>query len=445
MTTSLGQLLSSTKNRGDGLINSARALQKELIYKPTAWDARMTVGRIGRQPRVVANRVVNYDAIAKMFRGSVFICASAIANKAASVGVKVNYVRDGRHGPIREHVSISHPLYELLMEPRPGGTLFNFLYEISLWLQLYGDAYFRMHKNWFGIPDRLELLSPQWVDIIPGEDDVIESYRVHTLYMGTEAYEVKRKDMVHFQNPNPDKSSNRRFYGLSTCLAMEQTINLEEAMYSRLNHKMSNYARPGMVFATKKRLNEIQLKQHIEAIMNQHRLAEHEGRPMVLHDEMELVAGGDNAREQELDFRGSLEDTLKLTSGGFGVPLAVVGLAPDQTRSNAEASLYSFAHHRLNPHLTQISQVLTNQLAHRFAPDLEIQVGPFDVRDYRELVNAMQVGARIGLFTTNEGRQELYGMPPLENGGDNIVLPAGVMESGFGNLSDQDRLLAETR
>ena len=435
----LGKLLTTAKHQGRGMVLNAqnqqlRRIEKSgLIYKPKDWFAQMAVGRSGLFPRTAAQPTVEYTQLCQMFRNSVYICSNAIADKVASIGIRVNRVRSGKLGPVREHVSTSHPLYELMQEPYPRGTLFDFLYQLTVWLQICGDAYFRKHRNVFLIPDRLELLSPQWVKIIPSEETFIHGSRVNTLYLGTESYDIDRNDMVHIQKKNPDWSSTRRFYGLSTCIATESTIQLEQEMYNRLRHKTSNFAKPGLIFGTKKRLNDVQMTSQINAIMNQHRLAEHEGRPMLLHDEMELLAGGDGAQSQELDFRGSLEDTLKLTAGAFGVPLAVVGMVGELNKANAEAALSSFAQNKLNPLLTQISQTLTNQLAHDFDPDLEIQIGPFEVRDYKEMVNAMQVGSRIGAITSNEMRDRMFNLPPLEVGGDQVMLPAGVLPGTSGN------------
>jgi len=148
---------------------------------------------------------------------------------------------------------------------------------------------------------------------------------------------------------------------------------------------------------------------------------------------MELISGADG-KQQELDYRGSLGDTLKITSAAFGVPLAVVGIVENQNKSNAEAALYTFAVNKLNPLLVQYSQILTTQLARDFGPDLIVEIGPFTVRDYREIVNGAQALWRAGAITPNEIRDHLLGLPPLDDGGDTPVLPAGVELASYGNM-----------
>lgn len=406
-----------------------------MLYKPKDWFAEMAVGRTGI-PKSVASPTVDVNHLIRLFRGSVFICAGAIAEKAASMEAKVYRMRDRKSGPYKEKVSRNHPLIRLLQEPHPRLTSFDMHYQNFGWLQICGDAYMHKQRNNFGIPVRLNPLSPQWVQVIPGQMNFVDSYRVNSLYMGTQEWDIDHSEILHFQKKSLDWSSNRRFYGFSTIIAAENTVQLEAEMLSRLRHKFSNLSNPGLIFKTQRRLNEAQLKQNLDAIWSQHRLAEHEGKPMLVHDDMELISGADG-KIQELDYRGSLEDTLRITSAAFGVPLAVVGLTEGKSKANAESELYSFAHNKLNPMLTSYSQTLTNQLAKDFCYDeneqLAIEVGPFTVRDYKEMVNAAQALWRAGAITPNEIRDHLLGMPPLDVGGDVPLLPAGVVEASYGN------------
>ena len=290
----------------------------------------MAVGR-SSLPKTTAAPTVMYDQLLKLFRGSVFICAGAIAEKAASQEAKVSRQRMKKSGVYKERVSFNHPCVRLLQEPHPRLTAFDMHYQNFGWLQICGDAYMHKQKNGFGIPVRLNPLSPQWVQLIPGNENFVEAYRVNSQYLGTQQWDINHADMLHFQKKSLDWSSNRRFYGFSTIIAAENTIQLEAEMLSRLRHKFSNLSNPGLIFKTQRRLNEAQLKQNLDAIWSQHRLAEHEGKPMLVHDDMELISGADG-KVQELDYRGSLEDTLRITSAAFGIPLTVVGLMGDQNR-----------------------------------------------------------------------------------------------------------------
>ncbi len=446
ITSDLSETLMASRLRGEAIVRNSRLserIQKEnTIYQPTDWWAKLGVGKTGTWPKTTASPTVLYDQLINLCKGSVFICAGAVADKAASMDANVYRMRSRKSGDYKERVSRNHPLDILLHKPHPQLTAFDMHYLNFGWLQICGDSYMYKHKNAWGIPDQLVPLSPQWVKIIPGELNFIEGYRVDAMYLGTNQWDIPYKEMLHFQKKSLDWSSTRRFYGMSTVIAAENTIQLEAEMLSRLRHKFSNLANPGMIFKTKRRLSEAQLKQNLDAIWMQHRLAEHEGRPMLVHDDMELISGADG-KVQELDYRGSLEDTLKITSAAFGVPLAVLGMVDEANKSNAEAQLYTFAHNKLNPMLTAYSQTLTNQLASDFPDeDLVIEIGPFTVRDYKEVVNASQALWRAGAITPNEIRDHLLNLPPLDLGGDVPVLPAGVVQAPYGNTDGRGHLNA---
>lgn len=442
----LSTILNEARVKSESLVRGsgfASRIQKGSdLYIPKDWMAEFASGGNRSFPKTTASPHVMYDQLLQLFRGSVFICAGAIADKAASMKTNVYRIRQRKSGEYREKVSRNHPCVLLMENPHPCLTPFDMHYQNIGWLQICGDAYMHKQKNRFGIPVRLNPLSPQWVKVIPGETNFVDGYRVNSLYMGSREWDIPRSEMVHIQKRSLDWSSTRRFYGMSTIIAAENTVQLEAEMLQRLRHKFSNLANPGLIFKTKRRLNEAQLKQNLDAIWMQHRLAEHEGKPMLVHDDMELISGADG-KSQELDYRGSLDDTLKITSAAFGVPLAVVGLTDSQNKSNAEAQLATFASNKLNPMLCQYSQILTRDVARDFEDDLVIEIGPFTVRDYREIVNGAQALWRAGAVTPNEIRDQLLGLPPLDIGGDTPVLPAGVQLAGYGN-DEGDGLRAAT-
>lgn len=389
----------------------------------------------GSGARTSADWANNHDQLLRLYRGSVFIAAGAIAKKVASVGAKV-YRIDLREksGTVHKYpVSHEHPLAELLACPNENGcTAFDLHYLVTAWKLLCGNSYIWKWKNAFGIPTQIFPVSPQWVRVIPDSNNFIAGYRISARYWGSSQWDVRKAEMIHIKEENPDQFGVQRFYGFPTTVAVENTIELENEMFKRLRHTFNNYARPGLVFGTERRLQPHQLTQQVAEILSQHRVAEHTGKPMIVHDNMKLLAGM-NDQQKELDYRGSLETTLKFTAAVFGVPLAVVGLMADQNRANAEAALYTFSHNTLNPFLEQYSQALTIGLAKDYGPDIRIQIGPFHVRDMQEVQKSMETAWRCGAVTPNEVRDRLLDLPPMTIGGDNPVVPAGSIMANWGN------------
>lgn len=395
----------------------------------------MAVGPVGRYKQV-ADWYANQDELVKLYSGSVYIAAGAIARKIASTEAVVKRVRYcPKSGTVKkDRVSPNHPLCQLLQNPNDEDEPYDLHYLTTAWKLICGDAYIEQVPNGFGRPCRLHPMPPQWIKPIMSQHSLISGYRVDGRFLGCFQYDVPREEMIHIKENSLDKSNNRRFYGYPVPLAVQNAIELEHSMLQRLKYRFDNLAEPGLIFGTDERLSPASLKQRMHEVWSQHRFQEDTGKPMFLHNKTKLLAGGDGAKQKELDYRGSLESTRQFITSTIGVPLAVVGLVSDQNRANAEAALYTFAHNTVNPHLTQYSQVLTRQLARRFEPDLEIQLGPFRVIDLKDLIHSVEICLKGGAITPNEVRDVLMNLPPMMTGGDSPVLQAGMASSNFGNF-----------
>lgn len=430
----LSDLLTTGSLQAEVWASQHRAPLRKERLAPSDWFAKIAVGGTQPQPRATAEWYANYDELVKMFKGSVYIAAGAIARKIASLGISVVRRSWSKTGLKKEPVSDAHPLVELLNNPSDYQVPYEMHYRAIAWQLLCGDSYLWKIKNGFGTPITMEQLSPQWVKPIQSGARFIDGYRVYSRYLSSEPWDIPREEMIHIREPNIDMTAQKRYFGFPVVLAAENTAELEKEMFKRLRYTFNNYARPGLIFGTKKRLSDKQLEQQWGAIHSQHRLAEQSGNPMLVHDEMELLAGADRTTA-ELDYLGSLEATLKFTCAVFGVPLAVIGLVQETNRASAEAAMYTFATNTINPRLVHYSQMLTKDLAKDFDDDLEVQVGPFEVDNLQDVLRSVEVCWRAGAATPNEVRDRLLGLPPLQNGGDNPVLSAGSELATYGNAT----------
>lgn len=412
--------------------------------------SRMFVGEFHQPDKGIqrtAEWSANYESLLKLYKGSVFICVGAVARCVASAGVRVFRKYVNKTGEHREPVSSDHPLVDLLSNPNPFCSAYSLHFFNAGWRLLCGNSYVHKVRNGFQTPVALWPLSPQHVKVIPDSANFIKGYRINAYYYGASDWEVDRSEMIHLKETSLDQSGTQRFYGYPPALAAENTIELENDMYARLRHNLSNFANPGLVFKTKKRLHPHMLAQLVNEIVAQHKLAEHTGRPMVVHDDMELISGINN-KEKELDYRGSLADMLKITAAVFGVPLPVLGVVGDNNRAEAEAAIISWGKYRLNPELKDYGQCLTQCLATDFERDrnsrskLEIQVGPFDTTNPTDLVKSFEAAGKLGSATPNEVRDALLDLPPFKEGGDKPILQAGVQEGVYGNSPGYGRSVA---
>lgn len=70
----------------------------------------------------------------------------------------------------------------------------------------------------------------------------------------------------------------------------EEVIESEKATLSKTQETFNNFALPGMIFKTNRRLSGEQLKQAQERIFGQYEIMKSSGTPMILDDGMELVS-----------------------------------------------------------------------------------------------------------------------------------------------------------
>lgn len=75
-------------------------------------------------------------------------------------------------------------------------------------------------------------------------------------------------------------------------LGVAVPIEIQKEMLDRLRIQQANYAKPGMVFRTNQRLSDPEIRQQVEEIWRQHRLAEQFGEPKILHNGAAFTPNG---------------------------------------------------------------------------------------------------------------------------------------------------------
>ena len=390
-----------------------------------------------------AQWILDRTEFVRHYRNSVYIGGSAIGRKMAMQEAKCFRRITKRSGVKDEPLKINHPLCQLFREVNPIMTEWDLWYYTEVWKLLVGDSFWWKARNGFGTPVQIWPIPPQWVWAIPSATEYIGSYKVEGFF-GT-AQEVPASEIVHIKEPNMDWSGNGRFYGSPPLVASANTVDIEQAMFTRLYHSFRNYAPPGLIFSTDQRMQDAQLRQVYNTIINQHSLAEHTGRPMILHSGLKPhFPGGGSSGVMEMDYAQSLDATLTLTLAIMGVPKGVVGLVADQNRANLQAAIEAFCENTINPRLVQNGQHLTYGIARDFEPDgsLIVKFDPCTVNDAEQLRKDIETSAKYGATDPNEIREALSGRKDYVVGGNRPLVNAGMVEATFGNdegiLDDPD-------
>ncbi len=410
--------------------------RKPVIQKKIDWLARMGGNSQWTNGKRPVAPVRDYGELLRLYRGSFAIAAGVYARSIACRQITVKRRRIRKSGIEYEDVSPNHMLCETLENPNAYDTSFDLHFKTILLNTIFGDSYLLKSRNFFGTVNEITPLYPQWVEVIPGIDEYIAGYRVSAWRWGAPGYDVPRKEIVRMQTFNADSSGNNPFYGTPVASLTEDTVELEAEMFSRVRHKLNNFARPGLIFGTEDRLSSIQLEQNAHEIWSQHSAAEQTGKPMIVHSKMKLLAGGDAGKTEEIDYLESLQTTQKTNSSAVGVPLSVIGLLSDVNRASAEAAMYTYAVNIINPDCIRYGQRLTKDLALDYEPDLIVYIAPLDTNSRQDVIKAVEACWRSGAMTPDEIRDFLMNLPPFKKGGDKPILPAGSMIASYGNDPD---------
>lgn len=380
-------------------------------------------------PGVPASWTENRDQYSRQFIGSTYIAIGAIARMAAMQEAKVKWRREKKGRVVYEDVSPSHPLCQLLEYVNEQLTQWDLWYYMVGWRFLCGDSFTFKAMNGFGITKMLHPIPPQWVHVIPDENNFIAGYRVQPQWGGE--FFIPHQAVIHLQNPSLDWSSTGRYYGMPSVKAAAVTIELENEMFKRRYYKEKSLCRPGLIFKTPRILQPKQLQQLWGNVTAQWSMAENTGRPMILHGDLDLVDDLSN-KGQELDYTTSLDKTLEYSLAVHGVPKTVVGMA-DANKAAFDASLKQFCMFTMNPLLKQMSQHLTHDLAHDFDPELEIKLGPCNVDDQDALRKDIELMIKAGAITPDEVRHRLRDMPALDGDiGSKPIMVSGFQRVGSG-------------
>ncbi len=145
-----------------------------------------------------------------------------------------------------EEVTGSHPLTDLLASANPFLNGFDLATLRILFGELTGNAY--MHPiidEATGVPTELWPLAPQYIEVIPDEDEFISGY----LYGidATKKQVFEPDEVIHFRRPNP----GNLYYGLGKVEAAYGAVQANEAVHAMDLSTFENSARPDYAVVVK--------------------------------------------------------------------------------------------------------------------------------------------------------------------------------------------------
>lgn len=350
----------------------------------------------------------NKQEMLEQYSSWVYACVSIIAKSISKARFRL-YQNKGSDE--YEEIS-SHQIIDLIENPNPFETKYEFLYRIITHLQLTGDSYIYVAKDKIKSMREMYVLQPENIEIIPSATDFIKEYILKDS-KSTQFFSVD--EIVHFKLPSPDNP----YYGVSPLSACAMSVNIDEYQHKYQMRFYQNSAIPPVVLETEQGLDEASIKRLRRDWERLHKTDSNYGRTAILERGLKLKSVGVNPRD--LDWLASNRVTRDDILSIYGVPPALLGLMEDTNRANGDTQEYTFHRQVVEPLLTMIDEKLTKEIAHRFDKKLFIKHDSTVPYDFERQARASQTRIFSGQTTINEERQA-QGFKPVD-GGDNILVP----------------------
>lgn len=358
----------------------------------------------------------------------VHTCVKKIGEAVAKTELRLFKVK-GSAGNEKVDEVVNSPLLDLLDKPNKFQTRFEFFKEISISIDLLGNAYILKARNDSGKVLELWLLRADKIKIVADEKEVIGGYEFITDDGRTIFY--PQEDIIHIKETNPKSF----FYGLPV---VRPAIEVIKSLVFSVRWNMNffyNSARPDFVVFTKNRLPDADRDEfkrnwdeHHKGLENAHRWG------MLYGEDTKIETLTPSIRDME--FSNLTETTTNQIISAFGVPKAIIGMQ-GMNRAEAEAQIFTFLSQTVEPRLKMIVDKINEFLVIDFGQEFFLEfVDP--TPENREAITKEYDSALTQHWMVINEVRDREGLPPLEGGWD-FYLPINQVAVGGVPAGDQNR------
>lgn len=349
----------------------------------------------------------------------VFSCTKKIGEAVANVERKLYQIKGSYGKEVIDELN-DHEILDLLDKPNKFMTGFELFKGISIDLDLLGNSYILKAKNEDKKTLELWPLRPDWVKIIPSDEDIIGGYEYRV--PGGEVQTYGFDEVIHIKEMNPKSA----FYGIPTAKpAIEVIRSLVFAIRWNMNF-FYNSARPDFIIFTKNRMQKEDKEDFKKMWQSEFGGLEKSHRFGLLYGEdTKIEKLTQTMRDMEFDKLTSTSTDQILAA--FGVPKHIIGMV-GMNRAEAEAQIYSFLSMTIEPRYKMINEKLNEFLVSEFGDNLYLDYVDPTPENREALVKEYETAIKNNWMVINEVRDR-EGLPPLEGGWD-FYLPVSMLSAG---------------
>jgi len=359
---------------------------------------------------------MNEKEALKAYRGWVFACTNAIAERVADMEIKLQKwnVKTNDWQDIDEH-----PALDVLHHVNDFVTLYELLYSYAAYQELNGNSFWylpRAGQNKSGPPVEIWPLDPTRVNIIKSKADFIAGY-VYTNEMGVKV-PLTPSEVLHWAHFNPMS----KYRGMGTVEAAGLAIDTDTYASEWQRNFFGNSAMPSALLSTEGTLSDEQYGRiranwdsKYKGVQNAHKMAIMEGG-------LKFTPLNPTMREMQFDnSRKTIRDEILAI---FRVPKVILGITEDVNFAAAQATEYVFGKYVIKPKMV----FFVSKLNEYYLPLFNLD--PYEYRfaftdpvpdNIDQQISIRASAIEHYYMTPNEARAQI-GELPIE-GGDKLYIP----------------------
>jgi len=342
----------------------------------------------------------------------VYRCVQKIAGEVATIPLKLYQVGGGRETLDAREIK-NNPVKDLLDNPNPYQTRYDFFYDIQTFLELDGNAYILKIRDNTRKIIALWHLRPDYVRTNV-DGGVIKGY-TYTLDGKMFTYPVE--DIIHFREANPANW----YYGQPTIKSAIDLVRMSVYAIRWNKEFFNNFGRPDSLLVlkgaslTQEATNELKRKWNNKfgGYSNAHQIA------VMTGDGADLVKLGSDIKD--MDFERLTNSVREDVLIAFGVPKGVIMTPDSMSRANAETARWVFLSDTIEPKLARIVEKINKDLVREFGDNLIYDYDDPTPENREAVINEYERALSNGWMCINEVRDR-EGLKPV-NGGWEILVP----------------------
>ncbi len=350
----------------------------------------------------------------KAYKGWVFACTNAIAERLADIELKLE--QKTKDGWQEVDPNTSNTALDLINHVNDFQSFYELVYGYGAYQELHGNSFWYLPRSGNGKVAEIWQLDPTRVQVVKSRKDFIAGY-VFTNEIG-EKVPLDPDEVIHFKRFNPLNP----YRGMGTVEAAAIAIDTDTYASEWQRNFFGNSAIPSAILSSEGTLNQEaydRIKANWDAkfkgVQNSNKLA-------ILEGNLKYTLVGQTARDMQFsDGRKDMRDEILAI---FRVPKTILGISEDVNFASAQATEYIFAKYVIKPKM----KFFVTKLNEFYIPFLNLNpeqwrftfVDPVP-ENIEQQIAVRESGIKNYYLTPNEARAEI-GKEPVE-GGDDLYIP----------------------